>query len=234
MTHTRILFLFNACLLLLLSACDTSPHTYKYGITPIHTIEEYQERVTADSNSQLIDLGTYLNDAELDIRYATTNNFTGEIIYNQPRAFALLPVAKALSQVEDSLAKLNLHLIIFDAYRPYSATVKFYEVYKDTTYVASPYSGSRHNRGCAVDVSIAASGNKEILMPTEYDDFSERAHPTFPLQDSAQLHNRELLIGVMSHFGFSVYPSEWWHFDFQGWNKYPLLDLSFEQLDQLE
>ncbi len=112
----------------------------------------------------------------LDIRYASNNNFTGEVIYNQPKAFVRLPVAKALQEVQSELNSMGLGLKIFDAYRPYAATLRFYEVYPDTMFVAAPWHGSRHNRGCAVDVSLVdlESGN-ELQMPSAFDDFSEKA-----------------------------------------------------------
>ena len=122
-------------------------------------------------------------------------------------------------------------LKIFDAYRLYSITVKFYEIYKDTTYVASPYSGSRHNRGAAIDLSlIDLNTGEDVNMGTKYDDFSKRAHPTNKNLDSEILKNREVLISVMNNNGFSVYPYEWWNFDYKEWEKFELLDLSFEQL----
>ena len=104
---------------------------------------------------------------------------------------------------------------IFDAYRPYKATVKFYELYHDTTYVASPYSGSRHNRGCALDMSLVelATG-KELPMPTEFDSFKKEAWPTTPVKDPVIRKNRDLIISVMEQHGFRVNASEWWHFVF--------------------
>ena len=122
-------------------------------------------------------------------------------------------------------------LLIFDAYRPYSATVRFYEIYNDTSYVASPWKGSRHNRGAAVDVSlIDFETGEELQMPTGYDNFSEAAHPDYGNLPENVLKNREILINEMQNHGFRVYPYEWWHFDFIGWEAYDLMDLSFEDL----
>ena len=126
---------------------------YKYGIRPV-TYPEYLKIVAKDSTRALIDLPAFIPGLVLDIRYATTNNFTGEKIYNLARAYARRPVAEALKKVQAELKTQGLGIKIFDAYRPYKATVKFYEVYKDTTYVASPYKGSRHNRGCALDLTL--------------------------------------------------------------------------------
>ncbi len=180
---------------------------------------------------ELMNLEELIPNINLDIRYATINNFTSKIIYTKPKAYARKQVAYALKKVQDSLTKIGLGLRIFDAYRPYSATLKFYEVYPDTNFVANPRYGSRHNRGCAIDLTLINlfTGN-EIPLPTPFDDFTEKAHPDYPNFPEEILENRALLFGVLSHFGFTHYPTEWWHFDFKGWEQYPLMDLSFEEL----
>ncbi len=193
----------------------------------------YKDQINKSKFNKLVEIKDYVPGIKLDIRYATPNNFTGEIIYDEPRAFARLPVAEALAIVNRSLNKHGLGLVVFDAYRPYAATVRFYEIYHDTNYVASPYQGSRHNRGAAVDVSlIDLETGMEIQMPTGYDDFSEVAHPDYMDLPENVLINREILINEMQNRGFRVYPYEWWHFDFIGWEEYDLMDLSFKQLEE--
>jgi D-alanyl-D-alanine dipeptidase len=104
-------------------------------------------------------------------------------------------------------------------------------VYKDTTYVASPYRGSRHNRGCAIDLTlIDLKTGKELKMPTEYDSFRKEAWPSTKINDQEATSNRELLIQSMEKYGFRVNSSEWWHFDFIGYRKYEILDIDFEEL----
>ena len=206
---------------------------YEKHIKVIRSVDAFQEAVNQNPEDELVDIEQYVPGIKLDIRYATANNFTGEQIYTQPKAFVRRPVAEALKNVQESLSKQNLGLLVYDAYRPYAATVKFYEVYHDTTFVASPFSGSRHNRGAAVDVSlINLTTGKELEMPTGYDSFSDTAAPAFSdLPESVKV-NRALLIQVMNDNGFTVYPSEWWHFDYQHWEKFELMDLSFEQLEK--
>lgn len=218
-----------------LSCCNEKPDSiYKYGIEPMHSLSDFRKAVAEHPEYEMTDLEAYLSNARFDIRYATSNNFTGEVIYPEARAFARIKVAEALKAAEDSVNRAGLGFYLFDAYRPYTATVKFYEVYKDTTYVASPYSGSRHNRGCAVDLTLYdLNSGTPLHMPTSYDDFTERAHPAVFPDDSLAMRNRDYLINVMDHFGFDVYPYEWWHFDFRGWEHYPLMDLNFSQLDSL-
>lgn len=203
----------------------------KYGLSPTD-YQGYLKSVQANPNKELVDLEKFIPGIVLDIRYATTNNFTGEKIYNLAKAYARKPVAEAVKKAQVELAKQGLGIKIFDAYRPYAATVKFYEVYKDTTYVASPYRGSRHNRGCAIDMTIIdLKTGKELPMPTEYDSFKKEAWPSTPMKDPVIRKNRQLIIDVMQKYGFKVNGSEWWHFDFIGWSKYEVMDIDFEELD---
>ncbi len=218
--------------LVFILGCDSKTQDKNaYGVEVTNNMATYHKQVEADPNKELIDLEVFIPGLLLDIRYATTNNFTGAHIYQLPKAFARKPVAEAILRIQEELKTKGLGLKIFDAYRPYAATVKFYEIYKDTTYVASPYRGSRHNRGCAVDLTLIDLLTKEELtMPTSYDSFEERAHADFPLEDHETFTNRELLKSVMHKHGFKVYTSEWWHFDFIGWEAFELLDIEFEEL----
>ena len=211
--------------------CSAIAHAqHKYGLQAT-TFDGYVASVKLNPDKELIDLKKFIPALVLDIRYATTNNFTGEKIYSIAKAYARKPVAEALKKIQADLKSRGLGIKIFDAYRPYKATVKFYEVYGDTTYVASPYKGSRHNRGCALDLTlIDLKTGKELKMPTGYDSFSKDAWPTSPVKDPEALKNRTLLIGVMEKHGFRVNSSEWWHFDFIGWKKFEVLDIDFEEL----
>lgn len=207
---------------------------YRYGLQPM-TLNGYLNEIKSHPEKELVDLEEVIPGLVLDIRYATTNNFTGEVIYTLAKAYARKPVAAALSKVQQELKRKGLELKIHDGYRPYSATVKFYEVYGDTTFVASPYQGSRHNRGCALDLTLIDSKTKnEIKMPTPYDSFQEEAFPDFPLKDKETVRNREMLRSAMEKHGFKVYASEWWHFDFVGWEKFEVMDIDFEELIKIK
>ena len=203
----------------------------QYGLKVISRYEDYTATIKADSNNRLMNLEAIIPGVQLDIRYATANNFTGQKVYDSAMAFLRLAPAKALQQVQNELKAQNLGLRVYDAYRPYTITIKFYEIYKDTNFVAAPWLGSRHNRGCAVDVSlIDLSTQQEIPMPTEYDDFTAKAKPDYAdLPDSVKA-NRKLLIDIMAKYNFEVHHSEWWHFDYTGWDKYYLMDIPFRQL----
>lgn len=204
---------------------------YKYGLQPV-TLHAYREQVKQDPQKEMVDLEKFIPGVVLDIRYATTNNFTKEKIYLSARAYARKPVAEALKKAQEEFSKHGVGIKIYDAYRPYAATVKFYEVYPDTTFVASPYRGSRHNRGCAIDMTlIDLKTGHELKMPTEYDAFVREARPTYPVKDEEVRKNRSLLIDVMTKYGFRVNSAEWWHFDFRGYQKYEVLDIPFEELN---
>jgi len=216
----------------LLAAAVTVGAQNKYGLKAT-TYGEYLKTVKADPKKELVNLETFVPNLVLDIRYATKNNFTGEQIYNLARAYARRPVAEQLKQIQAELNKKGLGIKIFDGYRPYKATVRFYEVYHDTTYVASPYRGSRHNRGCALDLTVIdLKTGEEVRMPTGYDSFQKEAWPRTPVQDPAIRANRTMLIDVMERHGFKVNGSEWWHFDFIGWKNYEVLDIDFEELEK--
>ncbi|MEO5976229.1 MAG: M15 family metallopeptidase [Chryseolinea sp.] len=204
---------------------------YKYGLKPT-TLSEYKETVKVNPNKELINLEGYIPGLAMDIRYATANNFTKEKIYNLARAYARRPVAESLKKIQAELAKQGLGIKMFDAYRPYKETVKFYEIYHDTTYVASPYRGSRHNRGCALDLTVInLKTGEELKMPTGYDSFEKAAWPTSTVKDPEARKNRALLINIMERHGFKVNASEWWHYDFIGYKNYEVLDIDFEQLE---
>ncbi len=220
------------CLLLHVTILFAQPQRNPYNLDLMVTAEAYYHAMTSNNNNEMIDLQRIIPGIVLDIRYATTNNFTGQKLYDSARAFLRRPVAEALLKVQKELNKQGIALKVMDAYRPYSVTLKFYNIYRNTSFVAAPWIGSRHNRGAAVDLSLIdlKTGN-ELLMPTPYDEFSERAHPGYTDLPEEAIRNRNLLIRIMSENGFSVFQTEWWHFDFRGWEQFGLLDLSFQDLD---
>jgi zinc D-Ala-D-Ala dipeptidase len=204
----------------------------KYGLRVIDSYDLYCETVEADSNKLLVRLDKFIPGIVLDIKYATTDNFTGKQLYEYPAAYLRYPAAWALRKIQERLSAHNLGLKVWDAYRPYSITERMWDYVLDARYAADPRNGSRHNRGCAVDITlIRLDSGEELEMPTEYDDFTEKAHIDFTDLPDEVLENRNMLIEVMDRYGFGVLPSEWWHFDFNGWEGYELLDLSFGVLD---
>ncbi len=169
----------------------------------------------------------------LDIRYATADNFLGRPVYTEARAFLQRPAAEALMRVRRRLEPMGFGLRIFDGYRPWAVTREFWDETppEKRQFVADPKQGSRHNRGCAVDLTLfdLATG-REVEMPSPYDDFSEKASPGYTGgPDEARAH-RDLLRAAMEAEGFTVYEHEWWHFDFRDWRSYPIQNLAFAEI----
>jgi D-alanyl-D-alanine dipeptidase len=161
----------------------------------------------------------------VEMRYATTNNFTGKQLYPVADECLLCePAAERLARVQKDLEKKGLGLKVWDCYRPVSVQQKLWDVVPDPRYVADPKTGSRHNRGASVDLTLVDSHGKELTMPTGFDDFSERAHRTFMDLPAEALKNRALLQSAMEQEGFIGLPSEWWHFDEPSWGNFALRD----------
>lgn len=194
----------------------------------------YLEQVEEDGRMLLVDLRDYLPGAIFDMRYVDTNNFTGEVVYDTNLAYIRKPVAEALVGVQQELEGMGLTLKIFDAYRPYSATVKFYELIRDSNYVALPKYGSRHNRGCAVDLTLVEkSSGKELDMGTPFDDFTEKAGHLYEDLEDGPFMNRRYLRELMTRNGFALYEHEWWHYDFSGWEEFPLMNIDLKELHKV-
>lgn len=182
--------------------------------------------------AHLIELITLDPTIKLDIRYATENNFTGKKVYPQARAFLQKPAAKRVARIHKKLKKKGLGIVIFDGYRPWAITKLFWETVAldQRKFVADPAKGSKHNRGCAVDLSIFdLKTGKLVPMPSEYDEFTERASPDYKGGTDEERANRELLRELMEDEGFTVNPNEWWHFDYKDWESYAIYDVSFDE-----
>ncbi|MEP6802344.1 MAG: M15 family metallopeptidase [Acidobacteriota bacterium] len=171
----------------------------------------------------------------LDIRYATANNFTRRPVYRQARAFLQRPAAEAMVRAHRALAASGYGIVVFDGYRPWSVTKLFWEIVtpqdRARGFVADPAKGSKHNRGCAVDLSLydLATG-AESEMPSRYDEFSDRAGPGYAGGPSDLRARRDLLRKTMEAEGFEVDPGEWWHYNYRTWREYPILDIPFESI----
>ena len=183
--------------------------------------------------ADLVELTKLDKTIKLDIRYATTNNFVGKAVYTEARAFLQRPAAEALLRVHNKLKKQGLGLVIFDGYRPWAVTKLFWEVTPEDKrmFVANPATGSKHNRGCAVDLSIYdLKTGQNIDMPSGFDEFTERASPNYTGGTEKERANRDLLRKLMEAQGFTVNSNEWWHFDYKDWEKYAIYDIAFSEI----
>jgi D-alanyl-D-alanine dipeptidase len=195
-------------------------------------------------------LRSHIQGFRLDVRYATTNNFVHTAVYKEPRAVLQRPAAEALVRIAQRLeAETGLGLLIYDGYRPWAVTKMFWDLTppEKRDFVADPEQGSKHNRGCAVDLSLcrptSAAGYEAIKMPSDFDEMTDRAHSEYPGDPSlqagsaehaaqtAQRKMRDLLREHMERDGqFTVQYNEWWHFNFKDWEQYPVSDISFEEI----
>lgn len=183
--------------------------------------------------SDLVELGKMNRTIRLEIRYATTNNFLGTVFYSEARAFMQQPAAEAVVRASLKLKALGYGLLIHDAYRPWYVTKVFWDATPDDkkVFVADPAKGSRHNRGCAVDLTLYdLKTKKPVEMVSTYDESTDRAYPDYPGGTSLQRWHRKLLRDAMEAEGFTVYEAEWWHFDYKDWQKYRIGNVTFDQI----
>ena len=187
----------------------------KYGVHVIKDFAMYETTVKADSNKKMVEIKSLIPNIVYDLRYATDKNFTRRNLYpaKTKYTFLRLPAAKALAQVQKELNEKGMGLKIFDAYRPYSVTEKFWEMVMNEKYVADPKKASGHNRGISVDLTLIYMHNgKDLQMPTGFDNFSDTAHHTFMNIPFDALQNRKMLKDIMEKYGFQKFETEWWHY----------------------
>lgn len=221
-----VAFVFSS----LLAGAQHKPVAEK-KLVVVSSYNQYLAAIKTDPRNELVEIKKAIPNITLDIRYATKNNFMQQVMYKQARAFARKPVVESLKKIQSELNKKGYGLKIFDGYRPYAITVEFYKKASDKNFVANPAKGSKHNRGCAVDLTlINLKTGKEIPMPTPYDSFSAAAAAKYENVSPALKKNRDFLIATMAKHGLHVLENEWWHYDFVNWQRYDLMDIPFEKL----
>ncbi len=207
--------------------------TSKYGARVLKSVETYRQIVREDSSQRMVPVSANMPWVRLQLAYAGTDNFTHILLYPEKPAetYLRLPVMRALARVQAQLRQIGLGITVWDAYRPYSVTEKLWEQVHDDRYAADPAKGSGHNRGIAVDLTIYdLQTNKNLNMPTGFDNFTDSAKADFPAVTADQLRNRRLLRTLMENSGFIQLPTEWWHFSWPHPESFPLMDLSFTEL----
>lgn len=206
----------------------------EFNFTLINNVRALKATIAKDSAKQMVSLKKITPTVILDLHYATADNFMHRLMYpaNTTNSFMRRPAVLALQKVAEELQTKGLALKIYDAYRPFSVTQKFWELVHDERYVANPAKGSGHNKGVAVDLTIVDTAtNKELDMGTGFDNFTDTAHQNFTALPANVLANRKLLRETMTKYGFIVFETEWWHYYWPG--NFEVLNLSFDQLDQL-
>jgi len=213
-----------------------------FRITPVRPPAELRKEALAANppkepparkQSDLVELRSLDSTIKYDIRYATSNNFMGTPFYTSAHAFMQRPAAQAVVRAAAELRKLGYGLLIHDSYRPWYVTKMFWDGTPPDkhVFVADPSQGSRHNRGCAVDLTLYdLKTGAPIRMTGGYDEMTDRSYPLYPGGTTLQRWHRDLLRHAMEAQGFNVYEAEWWHFDYKDWRSYPIGNLTFEQL----
>jgi zinc D-Ala-D-Ala dipeptidase len=231
-----------AALLLVLNSLLIGAQEVSFRIDPVRPVPELRAEALKASppreegnfrTSELVELVKLDPTIKLDIRYATTNNFLGTPLYTQARAFLQKPAAEALVGAHHELERKGYGLIIHDGYRPWYITEIFWLATPDDKkiFVANPKEGSRHNRGCAVDLSLYdLKTGEEVKMPSGYDEMTKRAYADYPGGTPEERARRALLREAMEKQGFQVFPPEWWHFDYKDWKEYSIQNVKFEDL----
>src|SRR5262245_13880014 len=219
-----------------------APRPGAFRVTPLRPVAELRAEAMAQAPPvergpfrpvDLVELTTLDASIKLNIRYATSDNFLGVPVYEEARAFLQRPAAEALLRAHRALAAEGFGLLIHDGYRPWWVTKVFWDATPPSghDFVADPAKGSRHNRGCAVDLTLyRLAGGKAVEMPSLYDEMSPRSAPSYKGGTPEARRLRELLRASMKREGFSVNPSEWWHFDHASWRQYELLNVPFDRI----
>lgn len=193
----------------------------------------HQKEIQRSSALNMVDPQTLIPELVYDLRYATEQNFTGKRMYPKGTRSSFLRVAaaKALEKAADSLRQYGLGIKIFDAYRPFRVTLRFWKLIKDERYVANPSKGSGHNRGIAVDLTLYdLKSGAELNMGTGFDNFSDTAHHSFHALPAEAIHNRTLLQKSMINAGFNALETEWWHYSLPNPSSYTILDVPLKKL----
>jgi len=220
---------------------DDAPHPL-FRIRPVRDISALRAEALAATPPHetgsfrapdLVDLATLAPKLRLDVRYATANNFMGEAMYTQARAFLQRPAAEALARAHARVMDVGYGLVVFDGYRPWYVTKMFWDATPADKhmFVANPAEGSRHNRGCAVDLSLydLRTGH-EVVMPSGFDEMTPRAYADAPDGSQEARRLRGLLRIAMETEGFAVLHEEWWHFDHADWQHYAIMNEKFEDI----
>ena len=187
----------------------------------------------ASRRADLVELVRLDPTIKLDIRYAGTNNFLGKPVYKEARAFLQRPAAEAVVRAHRALRPHGYGLLIHDGYRPWAITKLFWDMTsgKQREFVADPKTGSKHNRGAAVDLTMyELKTGRAVQMPGDYDEMTERSDPAYQGGTADERARRDLLRKAMEAEGFTVEPNEWWHYNYQDWREYPILDIPFSAI----
>ena len=217
----------------LLSICISVLTIASKRQTSLKVISDLKVYNELPDTKKLVLLTDSVPNIQQDLVYATTHNFTKKKLYPFPKLYVNTQMASALKKAAKILQAKGLGLLIYDGYRPYSVSKKMWEIVQDTRYVANPINGSDHNKGAAIDLSLYnLKTGKALLMPTPFDDFTEKAHLSYNPSSATIRTNRALLIQTMQSVGLHPLATEWWHYTLSNSKSLDVLDISFKDLEK--
>ena len=226
----KLLSILSVCLLFTLNS------TAQNMLKVISQLDELRTSIESDPKLTMTELKSIVPNIQYELKYASSDNFTRVRLYpaQTKQTYLRKEPAEALAKVATELANKGIGIWVWDAYRPYHVTKRFWDLIQDERYVAHPAKGSGHNRGIAIDMTLYELKTGRLLdMPTAFDDFSEKAHHGYKNLSSTQLENRELLRNIMEKYGFIKFQTEWWHYYWPNGDQYYVLDFTFKQINTI-
>lgn len=238
----KYLYLFLAAVfIIMLPGCmpaETPEHSVTEEFAETEEVNDLSPEIPVREPVEIEGL-VLVNDLDesiiIDLKYATADNFTGQVIYPVEVAAIKKETGERLVKAQEIFKQDGYRIKLWDAYRPLSAQHVLWEAYPDPRYVIKPQDPPpssdfrpRHNNGMAVDITLVDRNGNELEMPTSFDDFSEKAAPDYSDLPDAVRQNRDYLIEVMERVGFRVVSTEWWHFDDVTGTPGPYLDVPLE------
>jgi D-alanyl-D-alanine dipeptidase len=191
------------------------------------------ELTAVELSKNLVDIRRLSEDFEIEMKYASKNNFTGQKIYSIPLCSMQIGTARKLIKANSELMEKGYRIKIWDAYRPFTAQKIMWEIVPNGDFVANPNKGgSIHNCGFAVDVTLVDMNGRELEMPSEFDDFSEKASRNNINMTEIAAKNLALLTDTMVRNGFRTITSEWWHYYDEDFKERIPIDIPLEKLKE--
>lgn len=204
-----------------ISSQEDETDTQQEDNTQDASSEDSEQVEPADSDMVLI--MDYIPDMIIDLKYATTDNFTGQVIYDNDDAYLRYGTVKKLMQVQSELKAQGYKLVLWDGYRPVEAQFKLWDICPDPNYVSNPNNGfSKHSRGNTVDITIVTLDGTTVEMPTGFDNFTKEADRDYSDVSATAAANSQMLEDIMAKAGFKGYRGEWWHYT--DTTEYPVIE----------
>ncbi|MEY2693595.1 MAG: hypothetical protein RIT03_1987 [Bacteroidota bacterium] len=196
------------------------------GYIAVSQAQESEVKTSLDDTS-FVKVSDYSKELVFDLKYATSDNFLGEQVYQCGECYLRYKTMKGLLVAQAKLKSKGFQFKLFDCYRPLSVQQKMWTLVSDPAYVANPAKGSLHNRGAAIDLTLVDKNGNELDFGTPFDFFGEKASHSYLELPKEVLKNRAYLKKVMTESGFTIFPSEWWHYNIEGGEEFPVANFTW-------